>query len=59
MALEPTDERRSAVDGATFHTLHPRRRPCWAELTEPKAIQKEVMGHRKIASTQRYNHLRR
>ena len=29
-----------------------------AELGEPEAIRKEVMGHRKIANTQKYTHLR-
>ena len=29
-----------------------------AELGEPEAIRKEVMGHRNIATTQRYTHFR-
>lgn len=29
-----------------------------AELGEPEAIRKEVMGHRDLATTQRYTHLR-
>ena len=29
-----------------------------AELGEPEAIRKEVMGHRNIATTQRYTHLK-
>jgi integrase len=47
-----------AVDGATFHTLRHTAASLRAELGEPEAIRKEVMGHRNIATTQRYTHLR-
>jgi integrase len=47
-----------AVDGATFHTLRHTAASLLAELGEPEAIRKEVMGHRNIATTQRYTHLR-
>src|SRR6185436_10387466 len=43
-----------AVDGATFHTLRHTAASLLAELGEPEAIRKEVMGHRNIATTQRY-----
>jgi len=43
-----------AVDGATFHTLRHTAASLLAELGEPEAIRKEVMGHRSIATTQRY-----
>jgi integrase len=44
--------------GATFHTLRHTAASLLAELGEPEAIRKEVMGHRDIATTQRYTHLR-
>ena len=47
-----------AVNGATFHTLRHTAASLLAELGEPEAIRKEVMGHRNIATTQRYTHLR-
>jgi integrase len=47
-----------SVDGATFHTLRHTAASLLAELGEPEAIRKEVMGHRNIATTQRYTHLR-
>jgi integrase len=47
-----------AVGGATFHTLRHTAASLLAELGEPEAIRKEVMGHRNIATTQRYTHLR-
>jgi integrase len=47
-----------AVDGATFHTLRHTAASLLADLREPEAIRKEVMGHRNIATTQRYTHLR-
>jgi integrase len=47
-----------AVGGATFHTLRHTAASLLAELGEPEAIRKEVMGHRDIATTQRYTHLR-
>ena len=47
-----------AVGGATFHTLSHAAASLLAELGEPEAIRKEVMGHRNIATTQRYTHLR-
>jgi integrase len=47
-----------AVDGATFHTIRHTAASLLAELGEPEAIRKEVMGHRNIATTQRYTHLR-
>ena len=47
-----------ADDGATFHTLRHTAASLLAELGEPEAIRKEVMGHRDIATTQRYTHLR-
>jgi integrase len=56
--LRPADERRRAADGATFHTLRHMAASLLAELGEPEAIRKEVMGHRNIATTQRYTHLR-
>ena len=56
--LRPADERRRAADGATFHTLRHTAASLLAELGEPEAIRKEVMGHRNIATTQRYTHLR-
>ena len=40
--------------GATFHTLRHTAASLLAELGEPEAIRKEVMGHRDIATTQRY-----
>ena len=43
--------------GATFHTLRHTAASLLAELGEPEAIRKEVMGHRDIATTQRYTHL--
>jgi integrase len=46
------------VGGATFHTLRHTAASLLAELGEPEAIRKEVMGHRDLASTQRYTHLR-
>ena len=51
---------RSAArsEGATFHTLRHTAASLLAELGEPEAIRKEVMGHRNIATTQRYTHLR-
>jgi integrase len=47
-----------AVDGATFHTIRHTAASLLAELGEPEAIRKEVMGHRNIATTQRYTHPR-
>jgi integrase len=47
-----------AVNGATFHTLRHTAASLLAELGEPEAIRKEVMGHRNIATTQRYTHLK-
>jgi len=47
-----------AVDGATFHTLRHTAVSLLAELGEPEAIRKEVIGHRSIATTQQYTHLR-
>ena len=47
-----------AIGGATFHTLRHTAASLLAELGEPEAIRKEVMGHRNIATTQRYTHLR-
>jgi integrase len=47
-----------AAGGATFHTLRHTAASLLAELGEPEAIRKEVMGHRDIATTQRYTHLR-
>jgi integrase len=47
-----------AVGGAPFHTLRHTAASLPAELGEPEAIRKEVMGHRNIATTQRYTHLR-
>jgi hypothetical protein len=44
--------------GATCHTLRHTAASLLAELGEPEAIRKEVMGHRDIATTQRYTHLR-
>ncbi len=49
---------RSAAPSATFHTLRHTAASLLAELGEPEAIRKEVMGHRNIATTQRYTHLR-
>src|SRR6185436_17051762 len=45
-------------DGVTFHTLRHTAASLLAELGESEAIRKEVMGHRDIATTQRYTHLR-
>ena len=42
----------------TFHTLRHTAASMLAELGEPEAIRKEVMGHRNIATTQKYTHLR-
>jgi hypothetical protein len=47
-----------AVDGATFHTLRHTAASLPAELGQPEAIHKEVMGHRNIATMQRDTHLR-
>jgi integrase len=47
-----------AVDGATYHTLRHTAAFLLSELGEPEALRKEVMGHRNIATTQRYTHLR-
>jgi integrase len=47
-----------AIDGATFHTLRHTAATLLAELGEPEAIRKEVLGHRHIATTQKYTHLR-
>ena len=47
-----------AIGGITFHTLRHTAASLLAELGEPEAIRKEVMGHRNIATTQRYTHLR-
>ena len=48
-----------ALGGITFHTLRHTAASLLAELGEPEAIRKEVMGHRNIATTQRYTHLGR
>jgi integrase-like protein len=45
-------------DGVTFHTLRHTAASLLAELGESEAIRKEVMGHRDIATTQRYTYLR-
>ena len=47
-----------AVAGATFHTLRHTAASRLAEPGEPEAIRKEVMGHRNIATTQRYTQLK-
>jgi integrase len=47
-----------ALGGITFHTLRHTAASLLAELGEPEAIRKEVMGHRNSATTQRYTHLR-
>jgi integrase len=49
---------RSSSGGDTFHTLRNTAASLLAELVEPEAIRKEVTGHRNIATTQRYTHLR-
>ena len=46
------------VGGVTFHSLRHTAASLLAELAESEAIRKEVMGHRDIATTQRYTHLR-
>lgn len=40
-----------------FHTLRHTAAPLLEEPGEPEAIGKEVMGHRNIATTQKYTHL--
>ena len=47
-----------AVDGATLQTPRNTAASLLTELGELEAIRKEVMGHRNIATTQRYTHLR-
>jgi integrase len=47
-----------AGNGVTFHTLRHTAASLLAELGESEAIRKEVMGHRDIATTQRYTQLR-
>ncbi|MGH9162395.1 MAG: tyrosine-type recombinase/integrase, partial [Vicinamibacteraceae bacterium] len=46
------------ANAPTFHTLRHTAGTLLAELGEPEAIRKEVMGHRNITTTQRYTHLR-
>jgi integrase len=45
-------------DGITFHTIRHAMATLLAELREPEAIRKELMGHVRIETTQRYTHLR-
>ncbi len=47
-----------AVNGPTFHTLRHTAATMLAVMGEPEAIRKDVLGHRTIASTQKYTHLR-
>lgn len=47
-----------AVDGATFHTMRHTAATMLAAMGESEAIRKDVLGHRTIASTQKYTHLR-
>jgi len=48
----------SRWDGITFHTLRHSMATLLAELGEPEAVRKEVMGHARIETTQIYTHLR-
>jgi integrase len=52
------DPVRGALEGASFHTLRHTAASLLAELGDPEAIRKQVMGHHNIATTQRYTHLR-
>lgn len=47
-----------AVNGPTFHTLRHTAATVLAAMGESEAIRKDVLGHRTIASTQKYTHLR-
>lgn len=45
-------------DGITFHTVRHAMATLLAELGEPKAMRKELLGHVRIETTQRYTYLR-
>ncbi len=47
-----------AVNGPTFHTMGHTAATMLAAMGESEAIRKDVLGHRTIASTQKYTHLR-
>jgi integrase len=45
-------------DGVTFHTIRHAMATLLAELGEPESMRKELLGHTRIETTQRYTHLR-
>lgn len=49
---------RAKDDGITFHVLRHTAATLMAELDVSEAKRKSVMGHRHIATVQRYTHLR-
>jgi integrase len=49
---------RGHDNGLTFHTLRHTAATLLAELGLQESVRKEVMGHRDIATTQRYTHIR-
>ena len=49
---------RARRDGITFHTLRHTAATILAELDVSEGKRKAVMGHRHVATTQKYTHLR-
>lgn len=49
---------RDVEGGVTFHTIRHAMASLMAELGLPEAQRKDVMGHRDLATTQKYTHLR-
>jgi integrase len=45
-------------DGITFHTVRHAMATLLAELGEPESMRKELLGHVRIGTTQRYTHFR-
>jgi len=44
--------------GVTFHTIRHTMATILAELGEGESLRKEVMGHERLETTQRYTHIR-
>ncbi|HYM24972.1 MAG TPA: site-specific integrase [Vicinamibacterales bacterium] len=44
--------------GITFHTIRHTMATMLAEMGEPESLRKELMGHTRIETTQRYTHIR-